>query len=47
MDVSAMADVGDLIADALEAPEAPTVLADVRQRGKDLAGRFPLYADLA
>ncbi|MEM7355161.1 MAG: serine hydroxymethyltransferase, partial [Acidobacteriota bacterium] len=47
MDPSAMEEVGDLIADALDAPANDTALADVRQRVEALCERYPLYADLA
>lgn len=46
MDEPAMEEVGELILAALEATGNETALADVRERVRKLAGRFPLYADL-
>jgi len=46
MDGAAMDEVGDLIAEALAAPEDEAALAAVRTKVRDLATRFPLYAEL-
>ena len=47
MDEAAMDEVGDLIAEALKAPEDDAVLESVRQRVGALCQRFPLYDALA
>lgn len=47
MDEAAMDEVGDLIADVLEAPEDEARIEDVGRHVIDLANRFPLYRDLA
>ena len=41
-----MDEVGDLIADALGAPEDEAHLAAIRRRVETLCERFPLYEDL-
>ncbi|MCP4571830.1 MAG: serine hydroxymethyltransferase [bacterium] len=41
-----MDEIGDLIAEALAAPEDEAVLAGVRQKVEKLCERFPLYQDL-
>ena len=46
MDESAMDEVGDLIADTLEAVEDEAALATIRQRVEALCERFPLYEGL-
>ncbi len=46
MDADAMDEVGELIADALAAPEDETVLAAVKRRVEELCRRFPLYEGL-
>ncbi len=47
MGESAMDEVGDLFADALDAPEDEQKLAAVRRRVEALCERFPLYQDLS
>ncbi len=47
MGEEAMAEVGDLVADALGAAEDEEVLGAVRQRVRGLCERFPLYPNLA
>jgi glycine/serine hydroxymethyltransferase len=42
-----MAEVGDLMAEVLAAPEDAAVLGDVRERVRDLCRRFPLYDALS
>ncbi len=42
-----MAEVGDLMAEVLGAPEDAAVLADVRERVRELCRRFPLYDALS
>jgi len=46
MDLEAMDEVGDLIADALAAPEDDANLAAVKRSVEALCMRFPLYPDL-
>ncbi len=46
MDLEAMDEVGDLIADALGAPDDEATLAAVKRRVEALCQRFPLYPDL-
>ncbi len=46
MDEEAMAEVADLFADALAAPEDEAALAGVKQRVEALCARFPLYEGL-
>ena len=46
MDENAMDEVGDLIVDALSAPEDDTALAAVKRRVEVLCKRFPLYEGL-
>ena len=47
MDEAAMDAVGDLIAEALAAPEDAAALAAVRDRVRELTARFPLYDALS
>ena len=46
MDEAAMEEVGDLIAEALGDPEDEAALDGVRAKVRDLASRFPLYAEM-